>query len=167
MRRPIALRIRTQSKTWRCLWPESYVLGDEVPESVQSEYTDAYKIRSHPKSFVIQIGVALEAICDDQSIKKAKLYKMLIKLVEKTNLPAEMEDAAEVIKFFRNAGAHFDGVEVRPSDAELVDEFFRALIEYIYIAPARSKRYRELISRHETRKAQANPKPQQKQQEQP
>ena len=37
-------------------------------------------------------------------------------------------------KDIRNIGAHDDEKDVQPSDADIVDGFFRAIIEYIYIA---------------------------------
>ena len=43
-----------------------------------------------------------------------------------------------------NLGAHYAEIDVQPSDADIVDEFFRAIIEYIYIAPAKVARIRNL-----------------------
>jgi hypothetical protein len=48
--------------------------------------------------------------------------------------------------FFRvlgNVGAHAGDQEVESYQVEALDQFFRAVVEYVYVAPSRLSRFRE------------------------
>jgi hypothetical protein len=44
-----------------------------------------------------------------------------------------------------NIGAHAMEEDVSIWDAELVDDFFRSVVEYVYIAPAKIRRMQERL----------------------
>jgi hypothetical protein len=48
-------------------------------------------------------------------------------------------------RIFRNWAAHDAEIDVQPDDVEVVDEFFKAIVEYLYIAPAKIERVEELL----------------------
>ena len=52
-------------------------------------------------------------------------------------------------------GAHAAQEELSVWDAELIDDFFRSIVDYVYIAPARIKRMEHRLKMHEK----ANGKP--------
>jgi hypothetical protein len=42
---------------------------------------------------------------------------------------------SEILRKLRNTGSHDDDEPVRPEYVEPIDEFFRAIVEYVYVAP--------------------------------
>jgi hypothetical protein len=57
-----------------------------------------------------------------------------------------------------NLGAHAGKKEVSIWDAELIDEFFRSAVDYVYIAPARIRRMKERLSILKKRTKKPRPK---------
>jgi hypothetical protein len=56
-----------------------------------------------------------------------------------------------ISRILRNWGAHDAEIDVELEDVEVVDEFFKAIIEYLYVAPTKVKRVRSLIQQRRSR----------------
>ena len=126
------------------VWPMRGV-PPSLPEPVSHCYQDALRIKQiSPSAFVVQVRRALEALCDDRQAIRGKLHKRLQYLKEKGEIPPTLAEMTDVIRLLGNVGAHEtdQGQELTPSEASVVDDFFRALVEYIYVAPKRLEEYR-------------------------
>lgn len=121
------------------LWPEAGRLHNAVPEKVRESYQKAVRLKPiHPPAFANQIGVALERMCKDQGATGRSLADKLRDLRNREILPATLAEMTEKVRVFRNLGSHADDDdEVTPADADAIDEFFRAVVEYVYVAPHR------------------------------
>ena len=121
------------------LWPEAGRLHNAIPEKVRDSYEKAARLKPiHPPAFANQIGVAMERLCKDQRAEGGTLAAKLRDLRAKHILPDILADMAEKVRAFRNLGSHADDDdEVTPADADAIDEFFRAVVEYVYVAPYR------------------------------
>lgn len=52
----------------------------------------------------------------------------------------------DFMRIIANLGAHAAEQEVDFWDPELLDDFFRAVVEYVYIAPSGTERLKERIN---------------------
>lgn len=128
------------------LWPYPSTLSDEVPERVRKIYEEAISIRTKsPSSFVVQIRRALEAVANERGAPSGTLYNQVEWMIKKNLLPATFGEMIQITRMFGNLGAHDAEKDVDIDDTKVVDEFFRAAIEYIYIAPATIARVKQLL----------------------
>jgi hypothetical protein len=128
------------------IWPETAISEQAVPASVAAIYREASVVkRLSPNSFAVQIRRALEAVCADRGAAGRSLYEMLTELARRGDLPPVLGEMSDVLRLLGNVGAHASDRTVRPSQVDALDEFFRAVIEYVYIAPAKLRQFREKL----------------------
>jgi hypothetical protein len=128
------------------VWPKSAVLEKPVPPIVADIYREAAVVkRLSPNSFAVQIRRALEAVCADKGASGRSLYEMLTELGRRGDLPPVLAEMTDVLRLLGNVGAHASDRTVRPSQVDALDEFFRAVIEYVYIAPAKLHSFRDKL----------------------
>ena len=128
------------------LWPPPLSLPPEAPEQVRNIYEEARSVmRRSPSSFVVQIGRALEAVTRNRNAEGETFNNRLNWLISEDHLPQVFGDMGHINRLFRNWGAHFDENEVEPGDVEITNEFFKAIVEYLYVAPAKVARVKNII----------------------
>jgi hypothetical protein len=139
-------------------WPElAYPVpagfGNEVPRTIHQIYAQAVKCKPEaPLAFAILIRRALEAICDDRGIgkgkgKSANLFRRLEKLVEAEKIPPVLAKMTDVLRTIGNAAAHSGPDEITVPMTWAIDEFFRAIVEYVYVAPAKIAKFEKTVER--------------------
>lgn len=130
------------------LWPPSFLFPPEVPERIRILYGEAQAVkRVSARSFVGLIRVALEAVTKEKGAEGKDLFNKIEWLIQKKELPPVFGEMSHIARKIANLGVHDAETEVQPSFATTVDEFFRAIIEYIYIAPAKVDQIRALIEK--------------------
>jgi hypothetical protein len=92
-----------------------------------------------------QIRRLLEFICNDQGASGKTLFDKLNHLTSKGIFPGYFANITDLLRRVGNMGAHAMPEDVSVWDAELIDDFFRSVIEYVYVAPAKIKRMRERL----------------------
>jgi len=123
------------------LYPNSKSLDSSVPEKIRKVYEEAAQIRLRaPNAYAGQVRKALEFLCKDQNASGNNLYKQINSLVEKGILPPTFAEMTTLIRLLGNLGVHATEDEVSAWDAMLIDEFFRSIIEYVYVAPSKINR---------------------------
>ena len=126
------------------VFPESGKLPSPVPKTVSNIYSEALRIKNlAPNAFAVQIRRALEALCEDRGAKNGTLQNMLNELSTKGEIPSTLIDATDLLRLLGNIGAHASEDSVKPWQVRTLDEFFRAIVEYVYIAPSKIKEFRE------------------------
>jgi hypothetical protein len=129
------------------IWPDPGVLHRAVPESVADCYVEAARIKNlAPNAFAVQIRRALEALCDDRSAKKGALQRRLTDLASRGEIPPVLAEMTDVLRLLGNIGAHAAHQSVKPGHVRAIDDFFRAVVEYVYVAPSRLKEFRERLA---------------------
>lgn len=119
-----------------------------VPEAIKGIYEEATRVKlSSPNAFAAQIRRALEALCADRGSRKGNLQQKLADLVSRGELPATLAEAADLLRLLGNIGAHASEQSVKLNQVEAIDKFFRAVIEYVYIAPGTLKALGDSLSR--------------------
>jgi hypothetical protein len=134
-------------------YPEPAELDNDVPLSIHKIYAQAAKCKpGAPLAFAILIRKALEAICDDRGVEKPNrkegdLFHRLQKLQARGDIPPTLAKMSDVLRTIGNTAAHEapDGITVPMTWA--IDEFFRAIVEYVYVAPAKIAKFESRLKR--------------------
>jgi hypothetical protein len=139
--------------TYELLWPQNGRLHPSVPARVQRCYEEAAAIkRRAPNAFANQIGRALESLCEDRGATKRTLAENLRELADRREIPEVLVTMTDIIRMFRNLGSHAAEESVQPDDVDAIDDFFRAVIEYVYVAPFRVNEVQTRVSQLRNRR---------------
>ena len=142
--------------TGSSLLPPSYLVMREeiVPAHLQQLYSEIWHMkRRSPTAFVAQVRRALEFICNDQNASGRNLANKLKDLINKGVFPEKIGDITDLLRIFGNLGAHYSEEKINVWDAESIDDFFRLVVEYVYIIPAKVKLMRYLAKKTDIRKS--------------
>jgi hypothetical protein len=139
----------SESGAWPSLkYPLSPELHRSVPSTVRSVYAEASRIKAlAPNAFAVMIRRALEAICDDRQVKEGTLAQRLKELVASGHLPPTIAEVTDVLRILGNAGAHASDRPVTVPQTWAIDEFFRVVVEYVYVAPSKLAEFRKTLNR--------------------
>ena len=119
-------------------------LHQSVPSSIRAVYDEASRILAlAPNAFAVQIGRALEALCDDRDAEGDTLDLQLRDLAKKHEIPFIYAELAHTLRLLRNRGAHSGNEGVHQLEVYQLDEFFRVLVEYVYVAPSKLAAFRK------------------------
>ncbi|VAW74317.1 hypothetical protein MNBD_GAMMA15-2613, partial [hydrothermal vent metagenome] len=130
-------------------YPKSTELPLSVPKAVRECYSEAARIKNNaPNAYAVMLRRGLETICDDRNIKKGNLYKKLEILAEKGEIPPTLAEITTILRVLGNVGAHSATENVTVPMTWGMDEFFRAIIEYVYIAPSKVKEFKSRTGRN-------------------
>ena len=125
------------------LYPE-YGLHSSVPEKIRKVYDEASRIKwTAPNAFAVQIRRALEALCDDRKANGRNLSAQLEDLANKKEIPIVLNELAHTLRLLGNIGAHSGTVNVHQHQVYELDEFFRVIIEYVYVAPGKLENFKK------------------------
>jgi hypothetical protein len=128
------------------VWPSPGYFHVAVPATIQKIYAEASLIKGRaPNAFANQIRRCLEAVCIDRGATKRILADNLKELADRGEIPQTLADMADVLRTLGNIGSHFDDEEVSPEYVPVIDDFFRAVVEYVYIAPHKVKEFKDRL----------------------
>lgn len=128
------------------LLPPKHMLArqDCVPDRIVKIYEEIWPLRHiAPNAFAGQIRRALELICQDQEAKGRTLYDQLKDLTGRGTFPGSFSEVTDLIRVIGNLGAHVSERDIDFWDAELLDDFFRSVVEYVYISPSKIERMKD------------------------
>ena len=129
----------------KLVWPRNAELPESVPPAVRTRYTEAWRVQHQsPSSYAVQIRRALEAICNDRGLTKGSLQQRLRALESDGHFPSLIADISNALRVLGNLGAHDSDRELTIYDTARIDECFRAILDYLYIMPARLAAIRSL-----------------------
>src|SRR5690554_2258421 len=131
------------------IYPKSGNLHHSVPELIRKVYQEAFRIKElAPNAFAVQIRRSLEAVCEDRGAGKGSLQKRLANLVDKGEIPPTLSELSDVLRLLGNLGAHGINESVLPIQAAAIDDFFRVIVEYVYVAPHKLNEFREKMEQY-------------------
>lgn len=135
------------------LYPYEKQLGDGTPDIIKKNYIEAKKIKKiSPVAFAVLIRRVLEYMCIDKGIHGNNLKEKLDSLVEQKVIPDTLAVMANALRFLGNIGAHPSDLNIDFNEAEIIDDFFTTIMEYVYIAPEKIKKLREKIKQKQLSK---------------
>jgi hypothetical protein len=119
------------------LWPKATSFSSDVPSRIRKIYDEARLVRKQsPSSFVVQLRRAFEALVKNRQAEGYTLNAQIQWMIDHGQLPGVFAEMMHVARMIGNLGAHDAGQDVTERDAEVSDQFFRAIVEYLYIAPS-------------------------------
>jgi len=85
------------------------------------------------------IGRTLEVICHHEKAKGRVLADKIKDLADSGRIPQILASMAGQLRLIRNLAIHADedSYEVKEKDVPIIHEFVDAILEYLYIAPAK------------------------------
>lgn len=119
------------------LYPTRRLAPKALPEKIDKAFEAANRVKGiDANAFAVLLGRVLELVCLDRSADGKDLADKLKSLSEKGEIPSKLVDVATSLRHFRNVGAHATLGELSPAETSIVDELCRAVLEYVYSAPA-------------------------------
>lgn len=131
------------------VYPAGRTLHRAIPAEIQGCYEEAGRVRrASPSSYAVLLRRGLEMVCDDRGIKPGTLHARLVELTSRGELPAVLSDMTNIIRDLGNAGAHTARLKVTVPMTWAMDELFRAVVEYVYVAPYSVEAVKKSLERY-------------------
>lgn len=130
------------------LWPHTKTLGENVPKGIKESYYDAKKVKKiSALAFSILMRRCLEQLCIDKGAKGRNLKQKIEWLATKDIIPKTLSNMADIIREVGNTGAHVGNFSHDEEDMDLLDDFFIAMVEYVYVAPEKLNRITQKLKK--------------------
>lgn len=125
------------------LLPPARVLnpGDPVPADIVELYEQIWPLRQRsPAAFIGQIKRLLMDICDEQQIAGDGFSERMMTLLSPERTPGAChENLNRIVTLLNELGETRPDARLNVWDVQIVDDFFRAVLELVYLVPARIK----------------------------
>jgi hypothetical protein len=110
-----------------------------LPDLIEKAYISTVKVRHiEPNACAILAGKTLEAICNHENAQGKVLADKMHYLANSQRIPQTLAVMARQLRQLRNLGAHDDANDkVTEADVPIIIDFLEALLEYLYVAPAK------------------------------
>lgn len=134
------LSVVIDSAETRVLYPETAgrIPLTNLPIAVEKAYKGALAVQDiEPNLCAVAAGRTLEAICNHEQVKGKDLKEKLNNLAEADRIPKTLAEMARQLRQIRNLGAHAAEVEITGLDIPIILHFVEAILEYLYVAPAK------------------------------
>jgi len=132
-------------------YPKTPKLHRSVPESVRDCYMEAAQIQNiAPNAYAVMLRRALEVLCDDREIEDGVLQVRLAALARRGEIPPVLAEMTAVLRVLGNAGAHSSAQNISVPLTWGMDDFFRAIVEYVYVEPRKLQDFKQRIERYNT-----------------
>lgn len=136
---------------YKILYPVTKTSSDNLPSPVMKAYEAALKVKPiHPGAFAVMAGKVLEAACNHEKAQGRNLAQKLDFLSKSGRIPITLVEMAKQVRLLRNLAAHDDEDEVTEEDIPIILEFLEAILEYLYVAPAKIEAVQTRLKRPTT-----------------
>lgn len=123
-----------------------------LPERVKTRLDVALRLRRiDPDVYAVQIRKTLEAVANDQGAEGGNLFEKLDDLAAKGVIPETLAEIAHQLRELGNVGAHDDDVGLEPADVPVIEGLLDALLEHLYLAPAKLETVKNLMKQRRER----------------
>lgn len=133
------------------LYPSQRVKLFYLPDLVREAYNAALKARNiDANAYAILLCRMLEMVCQDRKVEGENLYEKLKLLASNGEIPNNLVGVTHGLRQLRNISVHEPVEGLSEEEIPILDDLSRAVLEYIYIAPALA---RQAEIKHEELKA--------------
>ncbi|HEU5376050.1 MAG TPA: DUF4145 domain-containing protein [Ktedonobacteraceae bacterium] len=133
------------------LYPATQTLAASLPASIGRMYQETLRIEKRsPRACAVMAGLTLEAVCQHEQARGNSLAERLNHLVASERIPRQLAEMAHHLRQLRNMGAHLTDEEILPEDVPVIIDFVEAILEYLYVAPAKIRAVQERLGRLNT-----------------
>ncbi|HVB20946.1 MAG TPA: DUF4145 domain-containing protein [Ktedonobacteraceae bacterium] len=120
------------------LYPSLKTPLSNLPLLVERRYQAALKVRNiEPSACAVLVGRTLEAVCHHEKAAGRTLADKINNLLTTNRIPKTLAEMAGQLRQIRNLGAHDAEDEVTDEDVLIILDFLEAILEYLYVAPAK------------------------------
>lgn len=135
-----------EDKFGSLVFPKQTAFTEVVPERVRQIYLEAVKVKSISQiAFVILARRVLEEISHERGVKTPNLGKALEELASRGELPPVLAEATSLVRLIGNAGAHASEAKITLPQVWAIDDFLKAIIEYLYVAPSKVAEFKKTV----------------------
>jgi Domain of unknown function (DUF4145) len=132
----------------KVLYPTTGTRLNNLPDTIKRRYMSALKVRDiDPNAYAVLVGRTLEAVCKHEKALGKTLAEKLSNLVDADRIPRPLAEMAQQLRQIRNLGAHDTEDEVTENDVPIILDFIEAILEYLYIAPAKITAVQERLKK--------------------
>lgn len=118
-----------------------------LPPEIDKAYQSALEIRHvDVNAFAVLLRKVIESVCQDRGASGKSLNDKLKDLAQKGDIPSHLAEMAHSVRKLGNVGAHF-GADLTPTEASLLNNLCRAILEYVYAAPSLIEQVRLSLER--------------------
>ncbi len=122
----------------KILYPVVRPTLTNLPVTIERAYRAALKVQNiEPNACAVLVGRTLEAACNHENANGKVLADKLNYLAESGRIPPTLAQMARQLKQLRNLGAHDAEDEITEEDVPIILDFLEAILEYLYVAPAK------------------------------
>ena len=119
------------------LYPAPFELSKGIPAEVGEAWLSAEKVRRiDTNAYGVMLRRVLELACEDRSAEGDTLAKQLGDLAKKGEIPSKLVGVAKGLRVLGNVGAHASAGSLSAEAAPALHALIRAILDYIYVAPA-------------------------------
>jgi len=130
------------------LYPSVDTPLTNLPEKIEKAYAAAIKVKNiEPNACAVLVGRTLEAACNHEEAQGTTLAQKLNHLAQNGRIPNTLAEMARQLKELHNLGAHDAEDEVTEEDVPIILDFLEAILEYLYVAPAKIEAVRARLRR--------------------
>lgn len=128
------------------------ILG--LPERIAKACEAAQKVKAiDSNAFAVLLGRVLDLVCIDKNAVGESLYERLSDIASKGIMPQQLAEMAHALRQLRNIGAHADLGELTKAEVPILEALSKAILEYVYAAPALIQLVQTKIDSLKTRKS--------------
>lgn len=129
-------------------YPAAKSVSGDIPDRARSFLQQAVDSLHAPDGAVMLAASSVDAMLKDKGYKDGTLFSRITKAYEANLLTEQMRDWAHEIRLSANEPRHADDSfqGATNADAKQVIEFAEALGEYLYVLPARVKKWQSLAT---------------------
>lgn len=132
----------------KILYPKEAKKLSSLPSSVDAAYSTALKVRYvDANACAVLIGRTLEVVCNYEKAQGRVLADKIKNLADIGRIPNILAEMAYQLKQLRNIGAHAGDDEVKDIDIPIMLELVEAILEYLYVAPAKIEMVKRRLNR--------------------
>jgi len=129
-------------------YPRDTRLHRAAPEAIRAIYNEAALVkRNAPNAFAMLIRKGLESICDDRGASNGTLAARLKELSSKGEIPPGLAEVSDILRIVGNTAAHGALQSITPPMTWAIDDFFRSIVEYVYVAPSKLEEFKAKLSK--------------------
>ncbi len=133
---------------FKILYPQkTTTLSGSIPIPVMNIYAATLKLKAVPNAFALLAAHTLEAACRYEQAQGKSLNEKLNYLAENKRIPKTLAEMAHQVRELRNIAVHDAENEVTVKDVPIILEFLEAILEYLYVAPAKIEAVQKRLTR--------------------
>lgn len=138
-----------ETGVWPALaYPRDTQLDRAAPEPIRAIYNEAALVkRNAPNAFAMLIRKGIEAICDDRGAANGTLIVRLKVLSDKGEIPPVLAEVTDILRIVGNTAAHGALQSITSPMTWAIDDFFRTIVEYVYVAPSNLAEFKRKLSK--------------------